>query len=429
MLTAWSWVCSSTARAAARVPPATSAEASCMSAKTGLSIVPRPCSGSGRPVLPASLTASRYDGACTRVSKASSAGVTPSSVMLGRSMTPSARANAKVSSTRTGLSGWLAPKSYSTSAGSHGTATARLTTPSCPQDRRDLSVGQPQRIPGRDRRCLRAVDSVADEVVARGCVEPVGADGVPGRSPAQAGAAPHGDRVLVLPVLHSLSGTPGRGARVGVNLEQNLAGVSEGDLSVTRNRQPAQLRRQRHRVLAARTRRAGIDLAPTSEVIGGVAFGGEGDGRAGDRRGSRVPTRRCHRSRRVLRCRSVEEGRGRCRGPPIVLCLRLSLRWSRRPAAGARLRCMAHRCERAGGGRDDGRASGAAAASRQGEQAAADGDGRDCSGGQRDLATPTTPGPPAYVPGAGLGGHEQWLSHGNPPVRWPGRYAPRTAVV
>src|SRR3954471_14232926 len=243
MLTAWSWVCSSTARAAARVPPATSAEASCMSAKTGLSIVPRPCSGSGRPVLPASLTASRYDGACTSVSKASSAGVTPSSVMLGRSMTPSARANAKVSSTRTGLSGWLGPKSYSTSAGSHGTATARLTTPSCPQDRRDLSVGQLQQVPGRERH-LRAVDSVADGVVARRCVEPVGADGVPGRGPAQAGAGPHSDRVLVLPVLHSLSGPPGGGAGAGVavDLQQNLAGVGEGDLRVTRDRQPAQLR-------------------------------------------------------------------------------------------------------------------------------------------------------------------------------------------
>src|SRR5947209_20011525 len=63
-------------------------------------------------------------------------------------MTPSVRARASVSSTRTGLRGWLGPKSYSMSAGSQGTARARLTPPSCLVPGDDDRPGHPERLVG-----------------------------------------------------------------------------------------------------------------------------------------------------------------------------------------------------------------------------------------------------------------------------------------
>ena len=107
-----------TARAAARVAPATSADASCIPAKTGLSGVPSPYRPLGRPSRPAWRTASMYPASCTSSSSAGSAGAGVTTVTPGRASTPSSRASAMVSSTRTGASGCPGPKSYPVSRSS-----------------------------------------------------------------------------------------------------------------------------------------------------------------------------------------------------------------------------------------------------------------------------------------------------------------------
>ena len=102
-----------TVRAAARVAPATSADASCMPANTGLSSVPRPKSstagsGSGSP---ACRTAAMYRCRCTISSCPSAAGAGGSTDTPAAENTPNARASSIVISTRTGAIGCQDPKS------------------------------------------------------------------------------------------------------------------------------------------------------------------------------------------------------------------------------------------------------------------------------------------------------------------------------
>ena len=113
-----------TARAAARVAPATSADASCMPGKTGLSAVPRPNIRATRSWLPSKpslasgcsahrLTASTaltYGASCTNSSSASVAGAGTAKVTPGWVHSPNSCASRMVSSTRTGAIGWPGPK-------------------------------------------------------------------------------------------------------------------------------------------------------------------------------------------------------------------------------------------------------------------------------------------------------------------------------
>ncbi len=113
-----------TARAAARVAPATSADASCMPGKTGLSAVPSPnicatrscfpyrpspASGCSAQRLTAS-TAAMYGASCTRSRSASAAGSGTARVTPGWFHSPNSCASRIVSSTRNGASGWPGPK-------------------------------------------------------------------------------------------------------------------------------------------------------------------------------------------------------------------------------------------------------------------------------------------------------------------------------
>src|SRR5437764_156323 len=118
-----------TARAAASVAPATSADASCMPAKTGLSGVPSPYRPLARPSRPAWRTASTYAASCTSSSSVISAGTGTVTVTSGRSSRPNSRASAIVSSTRTGASGCPGPKSYPVRRSSQTRVSGQPTNP------------------------------------------------------------------------------------------------------------------------------------------------------------------------------------------------------------------------------------------------------------------------------------------------------------
>ena len=113
-----------TARAAASVAPVTSADASCMPGKTGLSSVPSPniramrswfpdrpslASGCSAQRLTAS-TAVTYGASCTSSRSASVAGAGAATVTPGWLHSPNSCASRIVSSTRTGANGWPGPK-------------------------------------------------------------------------------------------------------------------------------------------------------------------------------------------------------------------------------------------------------------------------------------------------------------------------------
>ena len=113
-----------TARAAARVAPATSADASCMPGKTGLSPVPSPNTraarswASARPSRASGCSAHRltvftfvtYRASWTSCRSASVAGAGAARVTPGRFHSPNSCASRMVSSTRTGAIGRSGPK-------------------------------------------------------------------------------------------------------------------------------------------------------------------------------------------------------------------------------------------------------------------------------------------------------------------------------
>ena len=112
MLALWRLSPLHTWRNASTVAPTTWEAARCMSWKTGLSSLPRPCAGSNPAgSLPASITASIRAGSCTVAIRSSSA--IGAGTVRSCSSTPSSRASRMVRSTRTGDIGWLGPKSYS----------------------------------------------------------------------------------------------------------------------------------------------------------------------------------------------------------------------------------------------------------------------------------------------------------------------------
>ena len=172
-----------TARPAARVAPATSADASCMPANTGLSSVPRPnitaarsWAASGRSPAsrrssaerPAAFTAAMYAASCTSSRSASVAGTGLATVTPGRLHSPNSCASRIVSSMRTGAIGWPGPKSYPVSRSSRATCKVQVI------------CHHPCAAAGQD--C--AADEVLDEVQrpARGGAAGVGDPARPERS-------------------------------------------------------------------------------------------------------------------------------------------------------------------------------------------------------------------------------------------------------